>query len=26
MSTYQLDDKSPQVHPTAFVADSAQVI
>ena len=26
MSTYQLEDKSPQVHPTAFVADSAQVI
>ena len=26
MSTYQLDDESPQIHPTAFVADSAQVI
>ena len=26
MSTYQLDDQAPQVHPTAFVADSAQVM
>ncbi|GAB3189490.1 gamma carbonic anhydrase family protein [Hydrogenophaga aquatica] len=26
MSTYQLDDLVPQVHPSAFVADSAQVI
>ncbi len=26
MSTYQLDDDAPQVHPSAFVADSAQVM
>ncbi|MEY5100829.1 MAG: hypothetical protein RJA36_3548 [Pseudomonadota bacterium] len=26
MSIYQLDDLVPQVHPSAFVADSAQVI
>ena len=26
MSIYQLDDLTPQVHPSAFVADSAQVI
>ncbi|MCD8514859.1 MAG: gamma carbonic anhydrase family protein [Burkholderiaceae bacterium] len=26
MSTYQLDDDIPQVHPSAFVADSAQVM
>lgn len=26
MSTYQLDDISPDVHPGAFVADSAQVM
>ncbi len=26
MSTYQLDDKAPQVHESAFVADSAQVM
>jgi carbonic anhydrase/acetyltransferase-like protein (isoleucine patch superfamily) len=26
MSTYQLDDISPDVHPSAFVADSAQVM
>jgi carbonic anhydrase/acetyltransferase-like protein (isoleucine patch superfamily) len=26
MSTYQLDDQQPQIHPTAFVADSAQLI
>jgi len=26
MSTYQLDDISPEVHPSAFVADSAQVM
>ena len=26
MSTYQLDDDVPQVHPSAFVADSAQVM
>lgn len=26
MSTYQLDDEVPQVHPSAFVADSAQVM
>lgn len=26
MSIYQLDDVVPQVHPTAYVADSAQVI
>ncbi|MDO8274192.1 MAG: gamma carbonic anhydrase family protein [Serpentinimonas sp.] len=26
MSIYQLDDAQPQVHPSAFVADSAQVI
>jgi carbonic anhydrase/acetyltransferase-like protein (isoleucine patch superfamily) len=26
MSTYQLDDLVPQVHPSAFVADSAQVM
>ena len=26
MSTYQLDDKTPQVHPSAYVADSARVM
>ena len=26
MSTYQLDDQAPQVHESAFVADSAQVM
>jgi len=26
MSTYQLDDLVPQVHPSTFIADSAQVI
>ena len=26
MSIYQLDDDMPQVHPSAFVADSAQVM
>jgi len=26
LSIYQLDDLTPQVHPSAFVADSAQVI
>lgn len=26
MSIYQLDDKAPQVHPSAWVADSAQVM
>ncbi len=26
MSIYQLDDQAPQVHETAYVADSAQVI
>ncbi|WP_180683480.1 gamma carbonic anhydrase family protein [Tepidicella baoligensis] len=26
MSTYQLDDDAPQVHPSAYVADSAQVM
>jgi len=26
MSTYQLDDQVPQIHPTAWVADSAQVM
>lgn len=26
MSTYQLDDLTPEVHPSAFVADSGQVM
>ena len=26
MTIYQLDEHTPQVHPTAFVADSAQVV
>lgn len=26
MTIYQLDEHTPQIHPTAFVADSAQVV